>query len=585
MVSGVRPGSGLDTEPTTGVGDIPTFKNIQKRDDFFNTNPNRLLLETDLPVVVNQGNAVTIFVWTGVDQPVSYDASLFIEQALNSGPGTLFLGLDGANLSSAGKTVNFSSAYSDTALAIGNFFTEKGSTKPVEFKFEKEQEFDTADVFDTQLSAPQDFTFTATISSYTQGFFVKPATSGTLTVKGFAGPTVNDPIILSQQFVIGVGDIGNLTPLLFNNGLLATPLDVQLLVFDGVDLFGGLQTSGLFNGQTKPFLRTKLHIIDPIHLLNENDLDQYVLLNHRHKTAVVKNGGIAVVTKPTATTDTFTNATFTAGVASTSNPTLITDGSATFAAGNVIAIEHGTDLLDSDGNDGLYEVSSHIGNVLTIKGVGTIPTTEDSVLNQFIFLESTGTITKVGVSVLRLTDSIVEVGFGNTTPFTFTPIGGGGALNGDGFDANDALYPASNPAVADSRNGHPIISFDDTVAENVLFNALMPANYNEVNSFIDIDWVAESAITGGVTWGIEIERNAPGDNDLDSDSFDAQQTGTSTTNGASGVITRTTITLTQAQADAIEALDSYRMRLQRVVGDVGDDMVGDAQVVRVGWRQ
>jgi len=154
----------------------------------------------------------------------------------------------------------------------------------------------------------------------------------------------------------------------------------------------------------------------------------------------------------------------------------------------------------------------------------------------------------------------------------------------ESFDANDAIYPASNPAVADSRNGHPIIAFDDTVAENVVFNSSMVASYNGIDISIDIDWVAETAITGGVTWGVEIERNAPGGTDIDSDSFAAQQTGTNTTSGTSGIITRTTITLTQAEADAIEALDSFRMRLQRVVGDVGDDMTGNAQVLTIGIK-
>jgi len=154
----------------------------------------------------------------------------------------------------------------------------------------------------------------------------------------------------------------------------------------------------------------------------------------------------------------------------------------------------------------------------------------------------------------------------------------------DSFDANDAIYPSSNPAVANSRNGHPIIAFDDTVAENVLFNSSMAASYNGKDIIIDIDWVAETATTGGVTWGIEFERNAPGGTDIDSDSFAAQQTSTSTTNGTSGIITRTTITLTQAEADAIEALDPYRMRVQRVVSDVGDDMIGDAEVLRVGVK-
>lgn len=152
------------------------------------------------------------------------------------------------------------------------------------------------------------------------------------------------------------------------------------------------------------------------------------------------------------------------------------------------------------------------------------------------------------------------------------------------FNANDGIYTGSNPATANSRNGHPIISFEDTVAKSVVFEFSIPANYSGGDISIDIDWVAESATTGGVTWGIEIERNAPGGNDIDSDSFAVQQTGTSTTNGTSGVITRTTITLTQAEADAIEALDSYRMRLQRVVGDVGDDMSDDAQIIRVVGR-
>lgn len=150
------------------------------------------------------------------------------------------------------------------------------------------------------------------------------------------------------------------------------------------------------------------------------------------------------------------------------------------------------------------------------------------------------------------------------------------------FDANDAIYPSSNPAAADSRNGHPIISFDDTTAENVLFTSAIASSYNGNDITIDIDWVAETATTGGVTWGVEFERNAPSGDDIDTDSFAAQQTGTSTTSGTSGIITRTTITFTQAEADAIEALDSYRMRLQRVVSDGGDDMTGDAQVLRFG---
>lgn len=152
------------------------------------------------------------------------------------------------------------------------------------------------------------------------------------------------------------------------------------------------------------------------------------------------------------------------------------------------------------------------------------------------------------------------------------------------FDANDAIFPDSNPAVADSRNNHPILGFDDTTAESVAFNDTIPSSYAAEDINVDIDWVAKTATTGGVTWGVEVERNAPDGNDIDSDSFDTQQTGNSDTNAASGVITRTTITLTQAQADDVAANDSFRLRIQRVVGDGDDDMTGDAQIVKVSLR-
>lgn len=152
-------------------------------------------------------------------------------------------------------------------------------------------------------------------------------------------------------------------------------------------------------------------------------------------------------------------------------------------------------------------------------------------------------------------------------------------------DVNDATFPATDPAGAGSRNAHPIASFDDTTAEALIFNGLMSNNYAEGDFNVDIDWVAASATTGGVTWGVSVERLAPGGQDIDVDGFAAQQTGTSTTNATSGVITRTTITLTQAQADSIAAGDRYRIEIERVTGDGGDTMVGDAQIVGVAGRQ
>jgi len=155
----------------------------------------------------------------------------------------------------------------------------------------------------------------------------------------------------------------------------------------------------------------------------------------------------------------------------------------------------------------------------------------------------------------------------------------------DDFDANDAIFPSSNPAAAIARNNHPVLAFDADTAESVIFNGSMLRDYLAASILVDIDWVSASAVVGDVVWGIEIERIAPGAQDIGSDGFAAQITGTSTTSGTTGIITRTTITLTQAQADAITAGDGYRMRVQRVAADGGDTMLLDAQIVRVIVRQ
>lgn len=149
------------------------------------------------------------------------------------------------------------------------------------------------------------------------------------------------------------------------------------------------------------------------------------------------------------------------------------------------------------------------------------------------------------------------------------------------FDANDAIFPATDPAGASSRNGHPILTFDDTVAETVIFPGVMSRDYSAGNVLVDIDWVLPALTTGDVTWGVEFERVAPGGQDIDADGFDTQQTGVDTTAGTAGVVTRTTITLTQAEADDIAAGDAYRLRVQRLASGPAED----AQLLRVIVRQ
>ncbi len=153
------------------------------------------------------------------------------------------------------------------------------------------------------------------------------------------------------------------------------------------------------------------------------------------------------------------------------------------------------------------------------------------------------------------------------------PAGGWGELFR--FDPNTAIFPASAPAAAASRNEHPLVAFDDTTDENVVFIGVMSADYLGENLTVDIHWVAATAIVGAVKWNVAFEALAG--LDIDGDGFAAIQTETSITNGTSGIETITSITFTQAQADAIAANGAFRMRLTRDADNAGDTMVGDAQ--------
>lgn len=432
-------------------GTIPPFKSAAARDAFFTTGNNLTLLEEGLPIVVNDEdvqqdtNIVTIQVWTGVDSPTSYDGNLFIESALNSGPGTLFLGKDGANFSSAGREINVTSAYGDRSISIGTRFSPGGSQKPFEFQFNKELTGDVANVFDqTLVGASFSFQFTTTIFAYTEALSYRPASTGVLRLRIYAGTDDTFPIIADTRVTIVSGDIGNQINVPFN-GILSHNNDNFVIIVEGIDFFGGLQTSGPFSGQTLPFFGSTFHTLTPIHLLNKSDLDQYALLNSDYTTNAARSGGVVVNSFPTTTVDTFTNSTFVAGVAAVSNPTMTTVGSNIFSAGDFILVNHAGEVIDSDLNDGPYEVLSHVGTTLTIKGVGLTATVEDFVRDNFIFQESTGTITKTKLSVLKITDTQILAGFGSSSPVTFTDIGvgGPGGVNTDIQFNNSGVFGGS----------------------------------------------------------------------------------------------------------------------------------------------
>jgi hypothetical protein len=121
----------------------------------------------------------------------------------------------------------------------------------------------------------------------------------------------------------------------------------------------------------------------------------------------------------------------------------------------------------------------------------------------------------------------------------------------------------------------------------------VPRTYNGGTLTVDIEWISRAdgggaggATTGDVVWIVQVQDCTDGSLDLDSSSFDSAVAGTATTtSGTSGVLNRTTVTLTQAQADDIAAGDLSVWRIARDADHVPDTMTGDAGIVAVTIRE
>ena len=220
--------------------------------------------------------------------------------------------------------------------------------------------------------------------------------------------------------------------------------------------------------------------------------DNNLYLNNGYTTVAAQTGGLSVNYLPTATTDSVAATGFTAGVVATSNPTVITTGSATFAASDLIQISG----ADDPANNGLFEVLTHVGTTLTIRGVGTTATVENFTQNQFVTDTTVaGTITKVNVSVLRSgTDGAWEVGSGSATGITFTDL-----AVGTGNDLQ-AAYELGNTITTDSGDGSVIIAGDQSLQ-------ITATNGIDLNTVFDFDGTSFDVLMSG-TNGFSIDGTA-----------------------------------------------------------------------------
>lgn len=145
--------------------------------------------------------------------------------------------------------------------------------------------------------------------------------------------------------------------------------------------------------------------------------------------------------------------------------------------------------------------------------------------------------------------------------------------------------PASNYSTISYRNAHPELDFDAATAESAYFTGVVPSHYAGGGFTFDLHWVAATATSGDVVWSVAWEEMDANNNDLDADAFGTASTATGTANGTSGKVTKTTVTVSHANAGSPAAGDAFRVRVRRDAADGADTMSGDASLLCVHVRE
>jgi hypothetical protein len=160
------------------------------------------------------------------------------------------------------------------------------------------------------------------------------------------------------------------------------------------------------------------------------------------------------------------------------------------------------------------------------------------------------------------------------------PASSGGTKTYAVFTPMTSQPPASNFASPDVRNSIAVLDFDAGTQESAFWVSVMPEAASLGSGLkVRIHWMATTATSGDVVWGAQIERM---NTDLDSDSFDTAAEVTSATNGTSGIVTASEITITTI--DSVAAGELFRLKIYRKAADGADTMTGDAELVAVELR-
>lgn len=191
-------------------------------------------------------------------------------------PGSLFLG-SGVRLSSGLNTVVFRRAGGTQRSIISMIgFDNTGSDDPVFYDLAAQTDFILTDVFDTQLTSgttPITLSFPVSVAdNMATGFKFRPAEAGNLIVKAYTGADTTGDLVIDDVFTVNAGDVGTEITMDVPSPLLTFVGDQVTITIEGIDVFGGVQTTTAYNGVTTPFVNLIGHTFTSVDYITDNNL-------------------------------------------------------------------------------------------------------------------------------------------------------------------------------------------------------------------------------------------------------------------------------------------------------------------------
>jgi len=164
-------------------------------------------------------------------------------------------------------------------------------------------------------------------------------------------------------------------------------------------------------------------------------------------------------------------------------------------------------------------------------------------------------------------------------------ISGGGVDTLVSFTPQCNEPPASNFATLDTRNGHPILDFDDTTNESAIFRGVMPRCYGGGGVTVYLHFAMTSAEADTVDIDVAFERIGDQQLDIDGDSFaDVNSVDNTTVPGTTGLVDIVSIPFTNGEdMDSVAAGEGFRLKVTRDAAS--DDATGDMELLFVEIKE